>query len=59
MPWPTPAYYGVVDNPLIDSPFLSSSEIKGSAPPPPSNRFLLSDGSSFLLSDGTNFLLST
>ena len=57
MPFPSPRNFGIVDNPLVDSPFVESEQIGGGVPVP-SNRFLLSDGSSFLLSDGSFLLLS-
>lgn len=56
MPFPN-QYFGIIDNPLIETPFISGNG--GGGVPVPSDRFLLSDGSSFLLSDGTNLLLST
>ena len=59
MSWPALPAFGIVENPLIISPFASNNSPGGSSPPPiHGNLFLLSTGSDFLLSDGGFFLLS-
>jgi len=56
MPWPSIVNFGIVDNPLIDSPFVESSEKIG-MPPPAENDFLLLNGNIFGLLGGGNLLL--
>lgn len=55
MSWPHLPTFGIVDNPLIDSPFVSNNdeESGGFA----NNDFLLMDGEFFNLMDGTHLLL--
>lgn len=53
MPFPN-QYYGLVDNPLIVSPYFNNDNNETSFE---DNLFLLLDGSDFLLLDGTDFLL--
>ncbi len=54
MPFPGPDSFGIVDNPLVYSPFVT-----GFAPPGVFSiqDFLLMDGTPFLLMTGENFLL--
>lgn len=49
--------YGVVDNPIIDSPYIQQFDIGFSSPPPTEDFFLLLDGTNFLLLDGENLTL--
>jgi hypothetical protein len=49
--------YGVVENPIIDSPYVASLNIGSATPPPVEDFFLLLDGSNFLLLDGENLTL--
>lgn len=56
MAWPNVGAFGLVNNPLIDTPFNENSET-GSTPPPSENDFLLLGGGNFLLLGGGNFLL--
>ena len=58
MAFPNIKNFGIVENPLIDSPFVQTNENGGNSPPPAGNLFLLSDGSDLLLSDGSKLLLS-
>lgn len=55
MSFPTPNGYGIIQNPLIISPFVSG--MGGGGGIFPGNGFLLMDGTSFLLMDGSFFLL--
>jgi hypothetical protein len=58
MPWPRLGTFGLVDNPLIDSPFNEGSNLDFTPPTPPSgDLFLLLTGSDFLLLTGDKFLL--
>lgn len=58
MAFPNVKNFGIVDNPLIDSPFIISDENgSGGVPPLPRNRFLLMTGASFLLMTGADLLL--
>lgn len=54
MPFPSPNSYGIVDNPLVYTPFFENNFDGGIF-----NilNFLLMDNTPFLLMDGTNFLL--
>lgn len=52
---PNPNTWGIVENPLVFSPFMDGEGGGGGAMP--SNAFLLLDGTLFKLLDGTNFLL--
>ena len=52
MPWPD-KYYGIIENPLLVSPFIANNDIEGMGPI--SNDFLLLDGQNFLLLDGQQF----
>lgn len=54
MPYPN-KYYGIIDNPIVKSPFDQGDG--GSGGVTPSNSFLLLDGTNFLLLDGTDLLL--
>lgn len=54
MPLPQPGTFGIVDNPLVYSPF-SANKFDGGVFS--IQDFLLMDGTPFLLMDGTNFLL--
>ena len=54
MAYPKPGKFGVVDNPLIFTPFEENNS-EGSIFP--ANSFLLMDGTNFLLMDGSQFLL--
>lgn len=57
MPWPRVQNFGIIDNPLIDSPFVAPENIKTAEPPPPGNLFLLLNGGNFLLLNGDNLAL--
>lgn len=56
MSWPSSKQFGITDNPLLDSPFIQSSE-NGQPAPPLYNEFLLLNGSIFGLLNGGDFLL--
>jgi hypothetical protein len=55
MPLPSPNGYGIIDNPLVFTPFTEGYE--PSPTPFPSNVFLLLNGGNFLLLNGGNLLL--
>jgi hypothetical protein len=54
MPFPRPGTFGIVENPLIFTPFSQGNSSSGGIT---DNDFLLMDGEFFLLMDGTHFLL--
>jgi len=55
MSYPALPAFGIVENPLIITPFATNNSPGTSFP---SNAFLLMDGTHFLLMDGTDFLLT-
>lgn len=57
MPWPRTGTFGVVENPIIESPFVENNSPGEEAPPQPGNRFLLLGGGNFLLLSGGDLLL--
>ena len=57
MSWPALPAFGIVNNPLLDSPFTSNNDQGNNVPPQPSNRFLLLSGGNFLLLGGGDLLL--
>lgn len=57
MAFPNIANFGVVDNPLIDSPFVIGDEFNEFNPPPLTRRFLLLNGNPMLLLNGNDLLL--
>ncbi len=54
MSWPKPGKFGIVENPLVQSPFDSGNSGDDIFV---HNEFLLMDGEFFLLMDGTHLLL--
>lgn len=54
MPFPKVGTFGIVENPLIFTPFGENNSPSGIIS---GNNFLLMDGEFFLLMDGTHFLL--
>lgn len=57
MSWPALPAFGIVNNPLLDSPFFTNNDEGNVTPPQPNNRFLLLSGGNFLLLNGQDFLL--
>jgi hypothetical protein len=57
MSWPVLAKFGIVDSPLLDSPFVTNNEEGNNVPPQPSNRFLLMSAGNLLLMNGQDMLL--
>ena len=55
MAWPALPDFGLVENPIIYSPFVMNNYPGSSAGSPSS--FLLMDNTNFLLMDGTQLLL--
>lgn len=54
MGWPNKDY-GIKNNPLVISPYVSDTSDNGSDPPPDNIKFLLLDGDNFFLLDGDQF----
>lgn len=59
MPWPRTGLFGLGENPLIESPFVTGNDAENELPPIGGDPFLLMTGDDFLLINGTNFLLMT
>ncbi len=57
MPWPRTGSFGLIDNPLTDSPYIADSGPGEGGPNPPINTFLLLSGFPFLLLNGNMFEL--
>lgn len=57
MSWPALPAFGIVNNPLLESPFVTNNDEGTIGPPVSSNRFLLLSGGDFLLLSGGDFLL--
>ena len=57
MSWPALPDFGIVSNPLLDSPFVTNNDESTSPPPQPSNRFLLLSGGNVHLLNADDFLL--
>jgi hypothetical protein len=57
MPWPRLKDFGIVDNPLIYSPFEENNAPDSGGGPPAFNDFLLLNSFPFLLLNGNNLTL--
>lgn len=55
MPYPNTGRFGIIENPLLFTPFVEDNTEGGGEFS--DNDFLLLDGEFFLLLDGTHFLL--
>ena len=54
--WQTALGMNVVNNPLVDSPYVDQMDIGGSVPPSPVGNELLTEGGTFILTEGGSFL---
>lgn len=52
MSWPALPVFGLVNNPLIDSPFVYNNETGEAVPPIPQNGMLFLTNSAMLFLDG-------
>jgi hypothetical protein len=52
MPFPRTGTFGLIDNPLVVSPFVANNSVYEIVPPPTGNFFLLLGGGDFLLLGG-------
>jgi len=57
MSWPALPAFGIINNPLLESPFVTNNDEGTEGPPVASNRFLLLSGGDFNLLNGSQFLL--
>lgn len=54
--WQTALGMNVLNNPLVDSPYVDQMNIGPSAPPPLLGKELLTEGGTFILTEGASFL---
>jgi hypothetical protein len=57
MSWPVLPAFGIVNSPLLESPFVSNNDNGTMGPPVSANRFLLLSGGNFNLLNGAPMLL--
>ena len=54
--WQTALGINVIQNPLVDSPYVVQLNIGGSVPPPPVGDEILTEGGTFILTEGGSLL---
>jgi len=54
--WQTALGINVIQNPLVDSPYVDQMDIGGSVPPPILGKEILTESGIFILTEGGSFL---
>lgn len=54
--WQTALGFNVINNPLVDSPYVDQMNIGSSTPLPPAGGEILTEGGTFILTEGGLYL---